>query len=481
MKPCKKPVSQSAGGVDYGSASQPLTRWSGPRRAAMVVSLAVALGCGIGAGTTLADVTSSQSSRSDSRDLHVVVKPGDSLNSILKRELESVDDWKLIARTNKIAEPNNLRPGDVIVIPHSLLHKRNFARLAFVKGTGELIRAVTRLVEVLKKGVKVFVGDTISTGNNGFVSLAFRDSTLVNIQPNSVVLIEKLECFEKKEACVISLRADDGELNLDVGRADFEKPTKFTIETPYASAAVRGTVFDFEIREGNVMGVTEGEVEISYSGESAVVPIGKGTLAGEGRSVSTVYDLLLATEFPEFVDFERVSAQDTLQWNSLSDASRYIATIASDEAMTNVVATRATSARDRHPTVIESTFQPGDYFLSVRGIDENGLKGFPAVKKLRQVSIDKDEGPDLDIEVVDELMSVRSISDSPLEVRVGNELQSVNGLERLLQYQTFVIEPDQLFELDVTSNETWYITAREILSDRSVSVYGGLYEYKADR
>ena len=66
----------------------------------------------------------------DSKDLHVVVKPGDSLTSILLRELESADDWKLVASANKIVAPNNLLPGDVIVIPHRFVQKRNYARLA---------------------------------------------------------------------------------------------------------------------------------------------------------------------------------------------------------------------------------------------------------------------------------------------------------------------------------------------------------------
>lgn len=431
--------------------------------------------------TVWAEATAGETVRSDSRDLHIVVKPGESLSVILQRELESIADWKLVARTNKIASPDNLRPGDVIVIPHSLVQKRNYARLAFAKGTAQLIRAITKAVEKVKKGVKVFVGDAIKTGRDGFVSLSFRDSSLVNIQPNSEIVVDKLECFDKSVSCVITLRATEGELNLDVGQSDFSQPTTFTIETPYASAAVRGTEFDFDIREGNILGVTEGEVEISYGGQSSVVPLGKGTLAGEGRSISTVYDLLLAAEFPEFVDFNRVSEEDILQWGEVEDAERYLVAFATDEAMTSVVTATATSTGEPDATLVMSDVQPGDYYFAVRGVDENGLKGFPAKKKVRQVSIDKTVGPDLDIEVVDQNMRIRSDSDRPLEIRVGNELQFVKGLDRLVQYQTYELEPGKELNLDVKDNPDWYLTAREILSERSVSVYGGLYEYKANR
>jgi len=428
-----------------------------------------------------AEATAAETARSDNRDLHVVVKPGESLSAILQRELESVEDWKLVVRTNKIAAPDKLLPGDVIVIPHSLIQKRNYARLAFTKGTAELVRAITQTVEKVKKGLKVFVGDAIKTGHDGFVSLTFRDSSLVNVQPNSEIVVEKLECFDKTMSCVIGLRATEGELNLDVGRADFEKPTRFTIDTPYASAAVRGTHFDFDIRDGNALGVTEGEVEISMAGQSSRVPIGKGTLAGEGRSIATIYDLLLAAEFPEFVDFDRVSSEDLLQWGAVEDADRYLAAFATDEAMTNIVTTVANSVAEQDATVALPDVQPGDYFFGVRAVDKNGLKGFTAKKKLRQVSIDKDVGPDLDIEVIDQKMTVRSDSTRTLEVRVGNELKNIKGLDRLPEYQTYQIEPGKTLELDVESNPNWYLIAREILSERSVSSYGGLYEYKANR
>lgn len=427
-----------------------------------------------------AEATATETARQDSKDLHVVVKPGDSLSSILRRELDSEEDWKLVARTNKIASPDNLLPGDVIVIPHSLVERRNYARLAFSKGTATLVRAITRSVEEIKKGLKIFVGDGIKTGEDGFVSLSFRDSSLVNIQPNSEIVVEKLECFDKTVPCVIGLRASQGELNMDVSGAGFDKPTQFTIETPYASAVVRGTRLDFEIRDGNVLGVTEGEVEISFAGESSIVPLGKGTLAGEGRSVTTMYDLLVAPQFPGYIDFDRVSSEDLVQWETVEDAEKYLVTFATDEAMTNVVAGVANNTAEDDATMTESTMQPGEYFVEVRGVDENGLKGFGGKKEIRQVALAKNVGPDLDIEISDQSMKIESDNDSLLEIHVGNELQFAKGRDRLLQYETHLLEPGQALELDVAGSSLWYVTAREIISQESVSVYGGIYEYRAE-
>jgi len=78
-------------------------------------------------------------------------------------------------------------------------------------------------------------------------------------------------------------------------------------------------------------------------------------------------------------------------------------------------------------------------------------------------------------------MEIRSDSEIPLEIRVGNELQFVQGIDRLLRYETYELEAGQSLELDVAGASIWYITGREILSRESVSIYGGLYEYKAER
>ena len=211
------------------------------------------------------------------------------------------------------------------------------------------------------------------------------------------------------------------------------------------------------------------------------MPVGKGTLAGEGRSIATQYDLLPAAQFPEVVNFNRVSAEDLLQWDAVEDAERYLVTIATDEAMTNVVTTSANSASEQGATVVFSEVQPGDYFIGVRAVDQNGLRGFAATRKLQQVSIDKEIGPELNIEIIGNEMEIRSESERPLEIRVGNELQFAEGLDRLLQYQTYQLQPGNSLELDVGDSPNWYLVAREILSENSVSSYSGLYEYKAER
>lgn len=452
-----------------------------PRVRVILYSVMVVLFAALASGKAAAEATSVENSRADKRDLHVVVKPGDSLNAILLRELESAEDWKVVARHNKIDAPEKLLPGDVIVIPHNLLQKRNYAQLVYVKGFASLTRAVTRAVEKVKKGARVFVGDAIKTGRDGFVSLTFRDSSLVNIQPDSDIVIEKLDCFDKTQSCLIGLRAPMGQLNLDVGRADFQKPTLFTIETPYASAAVRGTRFDFDVLEGSVLGVTEGEVEVVFAGETAVVGMGKGTLAGKGQSVSKLYDLLVAPEFKEHVNFERISSEDFLHWDAVQNAQKYLVSFATDEAMTNVSSTIANSVSEPAATVVESTLQPGDYFIAVRGVDKNGLKGFPAKKKMRQLAIGKEIGPELDIQIVDQRLDIKSDSGNPLEIRIGNALQFALGLDRLLEYKSYQLEPGKTLELAVDTGQDWYVIAREVLSDTAVSRYSGLYEYKANR
>ena len=117
----------------------------------------------------------------------------------------------------------------------------------------------------------------------------------------------------------------------------FKKPTTFRIKSPFASAAVRGTQFDFDINEGNALGVTEGVVEISFNGSSNNIGKGKGVLAGEGRSINDLIDLLEEPALRLDQDVNRISEEDSISWDTVQGAENYRVAFAADESMVNVV------------------------------------------------------------------------------------------------------------------------------------------------
>ena len=421
--------------------------------------------------SAVAQTAAEPGSKTRKSDLNVVVKPGDTLTSIVMREMGTLDYWTKLADHNKLQAPHKLSPGDKIEFPWELLQYRNFAKVVFVKGEVSLQRKGESEVRPLDKGVKVYIGDTIKTSKNGFASLTFKGESLVNIQPDSHVVLQELECFEVEVACQIDLRTDKGQMRLDVKNVGFSKPTKFSIDTPYATAAVRGTVFDFTTLDGNILGVTEGEVEISANELSSRVPIGKGTLAGEGRSITVLYNLL---DKPAYNDFLRISAQDVISWSPLDKAEKYKVVVASNESMTDIIQS-LTSDR----TLVQAQQQPGTYFISARGVAENGLQGFRATQRIDQVKIDPAaDVPELEMELSDTTLTIKAAGTGRTEIHIGDHLTKVDDLDQLVDFKSYDINAGDSLTLQVDTSKDIYLISRTVINSSTVSSYGNLYEFK---
>ena len=412
------------------------------------------------------------------KDLNVTVQSGDTLTGILSRELKSLDAWGEVAEYNKLVAPDKLAPGEVIVIPAEVLRRRNFATVVYVKGKAIHHNTKDETQEQVAKGTKIHIGDRIETDKDGFVSLSFNGESSVNIQPESSVQISVLKCIDQEIACEIILESDSGRLSVDVKNVGFEKPTIFSIDTPYASAAVRGTRFDFDVNNGNILGVTEGTVEISLNGNSNAVDIGKGVLAGEGRSINDLYDLLLKPEMRLSDDVNYVSSEDLISWNVIETAERYIVSYARSESLKDVV----TSLTDTD-NITKPELAPGDYYVGTRAVDSNGLRGFTARKKISSVTIDDtEEAPDLEILISESEMQV-SAPDAVgvTEVRIGNRLVAVDSDSYMLSIDAHLLQPGQQISVPIDNKKDWYLQGRKVVGTGSVSPYGVLYHFEPSR
>lgn len=419
----------------------------------------------------LAQNATEPGSKTRKTDLNVVVKPGDTLSSIIVREMGTLDYWAEIVEVNNLESPDKLSPGEKIVFPWEVLQYRNFAKVIFAKGDASLQRQDESNVLPLETGAKIHVGDIIKTGRNGFASLVFKGESLVNIQPDSHIVLHELECFEVNIPCQIDLHTDKGQMQLNVNNTGFTRPTEFSINTPYATAAVRGTVFDFATLDGNILGVTEGAVEISVNENSNRVPMGKGTLAGEGQSISVLYDLLSK---PQYNDFLRFSAQDFISWSPLGDAENYKVVVSSNESMTDILQ----SVTSDKP-MLRAQPGPGTYFISARGVASNGLQGFNAVRRIDQVEVDTSaDEPELEVELIDTTLTVKAVGTHNTEIHIGDRLTKVDDIDQLVEFQSYDIGAGDSLTLQVDTSKDIYLIARAVLNDSTVSAYGSLYEFK---
>lgn len=101
---------------------------------------------------------------------------------------------------------------------------------------------------LLAVGTDVSVGELIVTGSSGQVQIIFDDSTRLVVGPGSSLLIEDYLLASNNTAQKLAINALGGTFRFLTGNS--AKPA-YSITTPTAAIAVRGTKFDFIVEPGD--------------------------------------------------------------------------------------------------------------------------------------------------------------------------------------------------------------------------------------
>lgn len=342
-----------------------------------------------------------------SRD--VLVIPGDTFRTIAKRELGRAGLAQQLAEFNGLIEAAPLSAGQIVKIPIYAPARNDFGQVIFVKGSVMLERMLKQqatIDEVFQKAVQlsdysnveliplsrnseVYPGDLINTGNNGFTSIEFSSGTVINLQPNTEAKINRLNCLPADERCVIDIKTLRGKVTSNVHSKD-EQSTDFRISTPYASAAVRGTVFDIQAQDNTLLvGVTEGDVTLfsNASNESVELGVGYGSIVQRGAPPIKPIALLSAPVFKRVP--ARIATGDSISWWPNTQASIYSALVSTDAAGSDMLLAMDTPNQQ----IGIETIPAGDYFLTLRAVDENGLRGFTSTSRITIADIDSGIDP----------------------------------------------------------------------------------------
>ncbi len=432
-----------------------------------------------------------------SRD--VIVAQGDTLPSIAGRELGKSGLASLLAEYNNMAITAQLNVGDIVRIPIHVPPRGEFAEVIFVKGKvtaarqlntglragGEpppVISSVSDTSGVgpsdqklelftLSRGSQVYSGDLIATSLDGFASIAFSSGSVINLQPDTVASLTRLACLPSDDSCLIQIHTERGRVMSDVDTRD-QQPMEFLISTPYASAAVRGTVFDISAEEAVLLvGVTEGAVDVNGQNSTVTLDTGFGLVVEEGQPLGEPIELIPAPVFRRVP--ARIAPGDTLQWWPFADAASYVAVLSTDEAanaaLNSVELPSGTAALDVQQAIADSSLSSGDYFITLRAVDRNGLLGFTSNTRVTLADIDTSVTP-VTTSVIREGSEFLVSVENPLEQARGYEIQissdedfsdplSVDVNER--GTAVFRIDQDQVFT-----------RARVLLDPFTVSAFG---------
>lgn len=402
----------------------------------------------------------------DPDDHTIVIRSAQTVEQIVSAELQSAKFAEQIASYNGFASAGAmLAVGATLAIPRPYLESIDFGRIAFVKG--DVVHKQSDLVvNPPTKGSQIRNGDVFRTGDNGFVSLSFNSGARVNVQPDSRVLIKDIDCAKPSVKCVISVSATEGQVYSEImPRPDGQPPVRFTVDTPFLTAAVRGTAFYVDVDDKeNRIGVTKGLVATDSGGASNDLPRGKG-LSAKPAVLPEIVDLL----DPPTLDIQSekllVSTEDIISWSPLDGASSYKASIAADSDMAEPVNVQSTNT-----TSVTAELSPGDYHLTVAGVDDKQFIGLPARKQITFAEITDSQQPRIDI------------------LRTGNTVElTIPGQATAVQLLVGNSMGSNVFEstiLDITAGKTvleldadqqWVFRVRRILGAHKVSAYSDFY------
>ncbi len=312
-----------------------------------------------------ANMAWAESVASNSAEWHYTLRPADSLQSVANKLLARQHSWSELVRYNQIDDISQVKPGAILRIPVDWLKFQPKPASTLSTSGSVLIKKVhSSRFSVLKPGMKVNVGDEIST-RQGTALIRFADGSLLRLEPDSSLVFNKLSHYGQTGMVDTRMRLKKGALSTEVNT--LVKGSRFEITTPSAVAAVRGTKFRLKTDgPSSTIEVTEGQVAFSHEHGSTAVNAGEGARIHKQRAQIERTPLPPAPE-PQFAGTVR-DLPALLAWESPEAASfRYEVTDNSQQ--------RLREGRNAQPQAELNNLGNGDYLVAMRAVDSNGFEG----------------------------------------------------------------------------------------------------------
>lgn len=178
----------------------------------------------------------------------------------------------------------------------------NIGTVISVKQGADVTRAGN--TQPLRMGMEVLSGDSITTDAKGVVQLVFVDDTKIAIGPNARMVLDVKMLRGNRKAKTFAVEALGGSFRFISGKS---RKRAYSIKTPTATMAVRGTVFDMWVASENqsAMVVLHGTVQMcgrngSCRSTGRVCSLyATGRTGTVGRPVDQAqYDKAMASGFP---------------------------------------------------------------------------------------------------------------------------------------------------------------------------------------
>lgn len=317
-----------------------------------------------------------------------IVKEGDTLEGLARDYLAAPRQWQQLQARNKVADPRRLQPGSVIWIPVRLQPSES-ATVQFVQGAVTAQARAGDAPAPVSPGGKLDEGTALQVGPDSFVAVKLADGTVVRVQAQSELQLRQLRRRGRAGSVQSVLEMHKGGVESTVPPST-EPLRRFEIRTPLAVTSVRGTHFSVAMADSGqtTASVLNGSVAVqsrrdtdSHPGASLTAPTallapGQGLAVATDGTVGAARPLLPPPDTSGMPAMLGDAGLLAIDLPTAPGATRYLAQVAQDEALTQVL--RHGSFADGH--LRWKALEDGRYYLAVRAVDEAGIAGQPAVQ-----------------------------------------------------------------------------------------------------
>ncbi len=318
----------------------------------------------------VAGLCASSVSRADDTIAYRIAR-GETLIGIGEKYLIRSADYRIVQRSNRIADPYRIRVGTVMHIPRSLLQFTPSAgRLAVVRGQ------VLVSGRPASAGQIVNEGQLLQTAAGSFVSIALEDGSRISLPSNSQLRITRLRRYLLASALDYDFQVDRGDARSRV--VPLKSPhDRYQVRTPKAVSAVRGTEFQTRFDDQgdrDFAEVDEGALAIGLK-TGGEVAVGSGNGLSVRPDGSSIKEAMLPP--PEIEGAGRLQSDPAVTFAVPSPGaaiSGYRIGIATDAGFLDQVRDITVAA----PTADVGAIADGKYFFRIRAISANGIEGLPA-------------------------------------------------------------------------------------------------------
>ena len=324
-----------------------------------------------------------------------VVQAGDTLEGLSQSYFGTPRLWHQLQARNKVKDPRQLQPGSVVWIPVGLLPAES-AQVEFVHGdvkvhTAELGATANTSAATnppVAAGTMLAEGTRLQVGPDGFVTVRLADGSVVKVSAQSDVQLRQLRRRGRAGSVQSVVEIQRGSVESSVAPST-DASRRFEVRTPRAVTSVRGTRFGVTLSESGdtTAAVLQGAVAVQsraadnpaqHTAAATVLQPGQGLAVQADGTVGSPRSLLPAPDLTSLPAAVHDLGLLALNVPGQAGANAYQAIVARDAELTQVLR----SGTFANGQLRWKGLDDGQYFISVRAIDAEGIAGLPTTQPL---------------------------------------------------------------------------------------------------